>query len=164
MMNWLRTNIYASGVLAVLRVYLGYKWFTSGLGKITGGFDASGFMGKIVANPIKGADGSLTYPLYNSFIENIALPNAEIFNILVPWGELLVGLGLILGTLTTAAAFFGLLMNFTFLLGGTISINPTFILLGFIILVSGANAGRFGGDRWVLPWMRKNIFNKSQSF
>lgn len=160
MMNWLRTNLYASGMLVVLRVYIGYQWLASGFGKITNGFDTSGFMGFIVANPVKDATGGIAYPLYNGFIENFALPNANIFNVLVPWGELLVGLGLILGTLTTAAAFFGLLMNFTYLLGGTISTNPTFIFIGFIILVAGANAGRFGGDRWVLPWLRQNIANR----
>ncbi|WP_042351540.1 DoxX family membrane protein [Bacillus massiliigorillae] len=160
MMNWLRSNMYASGILVLLRLYLGFQWFKSGFGKITDGFDASGFMGFIAQNPVKGADGSVAYPLYNAFIENVALPNAEIFNVLVPWGELLIGLGLILGTLTTAAAFFGLLMNFTFVLGGTVSTNPTFILLGFIILVAGANAGRFGGDYWVIPWIRKNLFKK----
>lgn len=163
MLTWLRSNIYASGILALLRLYLGYQWFVSGLGKITGGFDASGFMGFIVQNPVKGPDGSVVYPLYNSFIENFALPNAGIFNVLVPWGELLIGLGLILGTLTTAAALFGVMMNFMFVLGGTVATNPIFILIGFIILAAGANAGRFGGDYWVIPWIRQNIFKKKDS-
>lgn len=163
MMTWLRSNIYASGILVLLRLYLGFQWLMSGIGKITNGFDASGFMGFIVQKPVTGPDGSVAYPLYIKFIESIALPNAEIFNVLVPLGEVLIGLGLMVGTLTTAAAFFGLMMNFIFVLGGTVATNPTFILIGFIILAAGANAGRFGGDYWVIPWIRKSIFKKKDS-
>lgn len=159
-MNWLRTNVYASYILLFLRLYIGYQWFTSGIGKITGGFDATGYLTNITANPVMGADGAAVYPLYNSFIEHFALPNVGLINVLIPYGELLVGLGLLLGTLTTAAAFFGLLMNFMFLFGGTVSTNPMFVLIQFIILAAGANAGRIGGDRWVLPWIRTNLFKK----
>ncbi|GAA3330132.1 hypothetical protein GCM10020331_081440 [Ectobacillus funiculus] len=65
---------------------------------------------------------------------------------------------MLLGCLTTAAAFFGLVMNFSFLLAGTVSHNPTDILLGGIILAAGFNAGVFGLDRWVIPFIRKNYF------
>lgn len=160
MMNWLRTNVYASYFILVLRLYIGYQWVTVAMGKITGGFDSTGYLTNVVANPVKGSDGAAVYPVYNYFIEHFALPNAELFNVLVPWGELLIGIGLILGTLTTAAAFFGLLMNFMFFFGGTVSTNATFILVQFFILVAGANAGRIGGDRWVLPWIRTNVFKK----
>lgn len=159
MMNWLRTNVYASYILLFLRLYIGYQWVTIAIGKITGDFDSTGYLANIVANPVMGADGPV-YPAYNYFIEHFALPNAELFNVLVPYGELLIGLGLILGTLTTTAAFFGLLMNFMFFFGGTVSTNPTFILIQFIILCGGANAGRFGGDRFVLPWIRAKVFKK----
>jgi thiosulfate dehydrogenase [quinone] large subunit len=50
--------------------------------------------------------------------------------------------------------FFGLLMNFSYLMAGTISSNPIDILLGGIILFAGFNAGKFGLDRWVIPFMR----------
>lgn len=160
MMNWLRTNKYASYLVLFLRLYIGYQWVTSAIGKITGGFDSTGYLSNIVANPVVGFDGAAIYPLYTNFIEHFALPNAELFNVLVPWGELLIGLGLLFGTLTTTAAFFGLLMNFMFFFGGTVSTNPKFILIQFIILVAGANAGRIGGDRWVLPWLRANVFKK----
>lgn len=162
MMNWLRTNIYASYLLLFLRLYIGYQWVTIGLGKISGGFDATGYLTNIIANPVMGTDGAAVYPVYNYFIEHFALPHVELINILIPYGELLVGLGLLLGALTTAAAFFGLLMNFMFFFGGTVSTNPIFILVQFVILAAGANAGRFGGDHWVLPWIRTHLFKKKQ--
>ena len=161
MMDWLRTNKYASGLLLIIRLYLGYEWMIHGFEKIKGGaFDASGFLGNIVTNPVTGPDGGALYPIYGAFIEKFAIPNVGLINILIPWGEFLVGLGLLLGVLTTAAAFFGLMMNFMFVFGGTVSTNPLYILLGMIILVAGANAGRFGGDYYVLPWIRKTIFKK----
>ena len=153
--NWLRQNRIASGILAVIRLYLGYTWFIAGIHKlISGGFDASGFLKNAISNPVKGTDGSVVFGPYVSFLKHVALPNVDIFNKLIPAGELLVGLGLILGCLTTAAMFFGLLMNFSYLMAGTISSNPIDILLGVIILFAGFNAGKFGLDRWVIPFMR----------
>src|SRR4051812_34068724 len=112
--NWLRESNVAAGILTVIRIYLGYSWITSGYHKLTGGFDASGFLKGAIANPVKGPDGSLVYPWYVNFLKHFALPNVDIFNTLVPIGEFLVGLGLLLGCLTTAAMFFGLVMNFSF--------------------------------------------------
>ncbi|PAE41497.1 DoxX family membrane protein [Bacillus sp. 7884-1] len=160
--NLLRENKIAAGFLTVLRLYLGYSWFTAGFHKITGGgFDASGFLKGAIANPVKGPDGNMVYGWYVNFLESFALPNIDMFNFIVPWGETLIGLGLLLGCLTTVAMFFGLVMNFSFFLAGTVSHNPTDIFLGFIILTAGYNAGRIGLDRWVIPFIRKTM--KTQS-
>jgi thiosulfate dehydrogenase (quinone) large subunit len=72
-------------------------------------------------------------------------------------GEALVGLGLILGCLTSAAAFFAVVMNFSFLLSGTVSHNPTDIIMGVLIMVAGYNAGVFGLDRYVVPFFKKKF-------
>ncbi|OLS40031.1 DoxX family membrane protein [Bacillus sp. MRMR6] len=153
----LRENNISAAILTIIRLYLGYAWFTAGWGKISGGFDASGYLKNAVANPVKGPDGNLVYGWYVNFLESFALPNIELFNFLVPWGEVLLGLGLMLGCFTTVAVFFGLVMNFSFFLAGTVSHNPTDIFLGFIILAAGYNAGRYGLDRWVIPFIRKTI-------
>jgi thiosulfate dehydrogenase (quinone) large subunit len=159
--QFLRENKIAAGILTVLRLYLGYSWFTAGLHKLTGGFDASGFLKGAIANPVKGPDGAVVFGWYVDFLKHVALPNVDIFNFVVPWGETLIGLGLILGCLTTSAMFFGLLMNFAFFLAGTVSHNPRDIFLGFIILAAGYNAGRIGLDRWVIPFIRKMGKKKS---
>lgn len=161
--NFLRENKIAAGILTVLRLYLGYAWMTAGYHKLADGFDATGYLTNAVANPVKGPDGSMVYGWYVAFLENFALPNAEIFNTLIPIGEFLVGLGLILGCLTTAAMFFALVMNFSFFLAGTVSHNPTDIFLGAIILFSGFNAGKYGLDYWVVPFIRKSIFKNNDS-
>jgi thiosulfate dehydrogenase (quinone) large subunit len=156
LVKFLRENTISAALFAALRIFLGYQWMTAGFHKITGGFDASGFLKGAIATPVKGPDG-IVYGGWVSFLESFAIPNADLFNVLVPWGEFLVGLGLILGCLTTAAAFFGVVMNFAFMLSGTISHNPTDIIMGILIMVAGYNAGKFGLDRYVVPFFRKSF-------
>jgi thiosulfate dehydrogenase (quinone) large subunit len=158
LMKWLRENTIAAGLLALVRVWFGWQWMTAGWGKITGGFDASGFLKGSIAKPVV-SHGEVLYPNFTGFLESFALPNVKLINFLIPWGEFLVGLGLILGCLTTAAAFFGIMMNFMFMFGGTVSSNPWYILWTFIILAAGFNAGRFGADHYVIPYLR-SLFNK----
>lgn len=152
-MNFLRNNKYAAGILTFLRLYLGVTWLTLGWGKVTSGFSAEGYLMGVVGNEAV----MNQYPNYHAFIVNFAVPNAELFSFMVAWGELLVGLGLILGVFTTAAVFFGVVMNFSFLFAGTISSNPWLILISMFVLAAGYNAGRFGGDRWVLPYLKSKF-------
>lgn len=42
-------------------------------------------------------------------------------------------------------------------MAGTVSHNPSDILIGGIILFAGFNAGEFDLDRWVIPFIRKII-------
>lgn len=155
--TWLRNNNWAACILTILRVYLGWEFLTAGWEKLTGpkAFSAAGFLTHSISNPVVGPTKAVVYPTFNAFLKDFALPHVGLFNFLVPWGEFLVGLGLILGTLTTAAIFFGMLMNFMYMFAGTVSSNPMDILIGIFIIVAGFNAGRFGGDYWVIPVIRK---------
>jgi thiosulfate dehydrogenase [quinone] large subunit len=112
-----------------------------------------------LTNPVaKG--GEVLYPTYNAFIEHIALPMVDVINFIIPWGELLVGIGLITGVLTLPAVFFGMLMNFMFMFAGTVSTNPKMVVLGFIVLLAASNAGKFGGDYYVAPWLKAKVLGK----
>jgi thiosulfate dehydrogenase [quinone] large subunit len=157
-MNWLRGSKYAAVILTVVRLYVGYQFMKAGWHKITGdkAFDAAGFLKGAIAKPVmeSGTQDSL-YPNFVAFLQHFALPNVKLFNVIVPWGELFIGLGLILGALTTTAVFFGMMMNFTFMLAGTVSSNPWLILLSIFIVAAGANAGKFGVDYYVLPYIRQ---------
>lgn len=153
--HWLRNSVVASWLLAAIRIYVGYQWLTSGWGKITGGFDAKGFlMGAIEKS---GGEHPAVQGWWASFLEHFALPGVGVFNFLVPWGEVLVGLGLILGLFTWVAAFFGMVMNFAFLFSGTVSTNPQLLLLQIFIVVAGSNAGRIGLDYYVMPFLRRRF-------
>ncbi|QDP40019.1 DoxX family protein [Radiobacillus deserti] len=150
--EFIRNNKVVAGILTFLRVYLGYEWITGGWGKITGGFDAAGFLQGAVAQTT--GEHPAVQPWWGAFLENVAIPNADLFTFLVMWGELLVGTALILGIFTNFAALMGITMNFAFLFSGTVSTNGQMVLLTTFILVAGFNAGRFGLDRWVIPFLK----------
>ncbi|TVY11983.1 DoxX family protein [Paenibacillus cremeus] len=161
--KWLRENKAAAVLLTFLRLYVGWEWLTAGWHKITGAkpFDATGFLTNAIAKPIADtATHEAVYPTFVAFLKAFALPNVKLFNLLIPWGELLVGIGLILGVLTTTAMFFGLLMNFMYMFAGTVSTNPWLTLLGIILITAGANAGRFGVAYYVKPYVHHlvNVF------
>ena len=49
------------------------------------------------------------------------------------------------------AAFFGALMNMSFLLAGTVSTNPVLFFAGILLILAWKNAGYIGIDRFLLP-------------
>jgi len=153
-MNFLRNSKIAAGLMVFLRVYIGYQWMVAGYGKITGGqFDASGYLQGAVA--ASGGDNPTVQAWWGTFLEAVALPNAELFTFLVMWGELLVGMALILGIFTNFSALMGITMNFAFLFSGTVSTNAQMVLITVFIIAAGANAGKYGLDRWVIPFLKE---------
>lgn len=152
MIKFLRHNNFAAVLLTFMRVFIGYQWFTAGIGKLLSEetFSASGL--------INGAlNGATSYPWFHSFLSftTDGGANTSFFDFLVPWGQVIVGLSLILGAFTLVAASAGLLMNIFFILAGVISENPTYILIQLLILVAGFNAARIGLDFWIIPILRK---------
>src|SRR5699024_9548437 len=100
--NFIRNHKVAAGVLAFLRIYIGYEWFTSGIGIDTGRFDASGFIvGAIVQ---AGGDNQSVQGWLEVFLEHVALPGDGLFIFLVMWDEVVVVIALILGLFTNFAA------------------------------------------------------------
>ena len=99
----LRENKAVSFVLAVIRVYLGYTWLMAGIGKLQGkGFDATGYLQGAIEKS-KGAQPAVQ-SWWASFYK-ISQFQTLIFNTLVTWGEILVGIGLIVGCLTKQRSF-----------------------------------------------------------
>ncbi|UJL46179.1 DoxX family protein [Virgibacillus sp. NKC19-16] len=160
-MDFIRNNKVVAGILAFLRIYIGYQWVTGGYGKIVGGeFDASGFIQGAIANST--GEGATVQAWWGTFLEAVALPNAELFSIIVMWGELLVGIALILGLFTNFAALMGITMNFAFLFSGTVSTNAQMVAITVFLMIAGYNAGRYGLDRWVLPFLKNRMTNQTE--
>ncbi|SLL36957.1 DoxX [Mycobacteroides abscessus subsp. abscessus] len=159
MLDLLRNNKVVAGILAMLRIYLGYEFIHAGYGKITsGGFDATGFLQGAIASST--GDHPAVQGWWATFLEHVALPNADLFTFMVQWGELLVGIALILGLFTSFATLMGMVMNFAFLFSGTVSTNGQMILLAIFVLVAGANAGKFGLDRYAMPFIKNQLNNR----
>jgi thiosulfate dehydrogenase [quinone] large subunit len=169
--RFLFSNTGFSWFWLIVRLYLGYDWLLAGWAKFqnpvwTGegaGVAVSGFLNNALAKT-SGPHPDVS-AWYGYFIEHIALPHATFLSYLVTYGELAVGLGLILGLFTGIAAFFGTVMNANYLFAGTVSSNPIMLILQILLILAWKTAGWFGLDRFVLPllgtpWQPGNIFKK----
>lgn len=149
-------------VLGLLRIWLGYTWLTASLEKLGNPVWTGDKAGVAISGFFQGAIAKATgeHPAvqgwYASFLQNVAMPNAKFFSYLIPMGEFLVGLALILGAFTTFAAVMGALMNLNFMLAGTTSTNPIMYTIAIIIIVAGtARAGYYGVDYFLMPYVRQ---------
>lgn len=156
--RFLFSSTRAAWFWLIVRLYVGYAWLKAGWGKVTAdawtGENAGGAIQGFINGALAKADaGTDVGSWYAQFLETFVLPNAKVFAFLVAYGELLVGIGLILGLLTGIAAFFGALMNVSFLFAGTLSTNPILFILATWLVLAWKNAGWYGLDRWALPFL-----------
>jgi thiosulfate dehydrogenase [quinone] large subunit len=96
--------------LVMMRLAVGWWMLHAGLDKfLAWPFNAGWFVGGAAA-------GTTLGPVVTLFAEGAAL---SFVNIMVPLGQTLIGLGLVLGALTRLAAFFGaMLMTFFYFING----------------------------------------------
>jgi thiosulfate dehydrogenase [quinone] large subunit len=147
----------ASWIWLVLRIYVGWEWLSAGWEKFvnpawTGphaGTALGGFLAGVI-NKTTGPNPAVS-SWYGSFISTVVAQHAALFSYVITYGELLVGIGLILGVFTGIAAFFGAFMNLNYLLAGTVSINPMLLVIELFLILAWRNAGWIGIDRWLLP-------------
>ncbi|MEH6991580.1 DoxX family protein [Neobacillus drentensis] len=149
-------------VWTILRIWLGLQWIEAGYYKISSGFEVSGFLQGAIANAR--GDHPTVQGWYAGFLEGFALPNIEFFNILIPWGEFLVGLGLILGVATIPALMAGAFMNINFIMAGVGLSSPDSKLftVAMILLFIGKWRYYYGLDRFVIPYFKKHISTKKK--
>lgn len=153
-MKWLKTPQVAVA-WTILRIWLGIQWIEGGWHKVVDGFDASGFIQGAIASA--GGDHPAVQGWYAAFLESVALPNADIFSILVAYGEVLVGIGLILGAATIPALIAGAFMNLNFMLAGTTSTNPILYTAAMVLLFAGSASYYWGADRFAVPYIKAQL-------
>ena len=154
--RFLFSDTRSAFIWLIIRLYVGFAWLKAGWGKVqsdawTGENAGTALQGFVQGALAKSQEGVDVTGWYATFLENSVLPNAKLFAFMVAYGELLVGLGLVFGLLTGIAAFFGALMNFSFLLAGTLSSNPILFVLATWLVLAWKVAGWYGLDRWALP-------------
>lgn len=159
LLNWFKSK-QAAYFWVIVRVYVGYQWLHAGWGKAFGEkpFNATGYL----MGAIKKATGAhpAVQPWYASFLKNVAVPNAKLFSFLVAYGEVLVGLALIVGFASMFAALMGAFMNLNFMLAGSTSTNPILFTLQVLMLAAGgATVGYLGVDYWFRPIYRNFVDN-----
>jgi thiosulfate dehydrogenase (quinone) large subunit len=142
-----------------IRLFVGFTWLeagwhkASGAGWLDGGSALQGYWQHAVAVPAAGAGSpAITYDWYRTFLQTLLDNNAYTwFAPLIAFGEMAVGIGLLVGCLTGVAAFFGALMNMSFLLAGSASVNPVLFTLAIGLILGWKVAGYYGVDRYLLP-------------
>jgi len=113
-----------------------------------------GTVGMAVTVPEGASSSPISYDWYKDFINFLLNGNHEgWFAYVITFGEIAVGIGLLLGALTGIAAFFGALMNMSFLLAGSASSNPVLFTAAIGLILAWRVAGYYGVDRYLLPML-----------
>ncbi|ODR80049.1 DoxX family protein [Haladaptatus sp. W1] len=144
-----RAHSLSAWFVLALRLMMGWAFAYSGFTKIVAAepFSAGGYLANVAAtngNPIAGLFAWMgSTPWFVDFA-----------NVAVPWGELFIGLGLLVGAVVRLAAFFGALMMLMFYFGNwDIAhgvINGDFAYMLVFLAVAAFGAGRILGlDAWI---------------
>ena len=155
--RFLFADTRASWLWLVLRLWLGYKWVGASLPKINNpawvqtGEAVKGFWTNAIAIPETGKP-PISFDWYRSFL--MGMLDIEAYRWMAPliaYGELIIGVALILGLFTGIAAFFGGLLNWNFMMAGTASTNPILFVLAIGLMLAWKVAGYIGLDYYLLP-------------
>jgi thiosulfate dehydrogenase [quinone] large subunit len=157
--RFLFSNTRAGLFWLPIRLFVGFAWLEAGWHKFTDpawvGADAgtalASYWERAVAVP-EGGRPPITYDWYRGFIQFLLDNGAQSWmTYVITFGELAVGIGLLIGMLTGIAAFFGAFMNMSFLLAGSSSTNPVLFTLAIGLMLAWKVAGWYGVDRYLLP-------------
>ena len=153
------SDVRAAWLWLPLRLYLGYAWVAASWHKVTSpawvetGAALKGFWSRAIQLPEAGRP-PIAYDWYRDFIEFL-LENEwyGFFGKLVAYGELFVGIALILGAFVGISAFFGALMNWNFIMAGAASTNAMLFLISVLLILSWKVAGYVGLDYLLLRYL-----------
>src|SRR5215217_9132035 len=161
----LMSSIYYALLWIPMRFFLGRDWISHGAKKVVdpawmnGGEALRGFWQQAVVVPKQGRP-PIAYPWFRDFLQYM-LDHGwySWFAKLVAWGEVLVGLALLVGALVGLSAFLGTFMNFNYMLAGSASTNPVLFGLAVFLVLASKVGGHWGLDRRLLsalgtPWAR----------
>jgi len=159
--HFLIANKASAPLWFLVRLYLGYEFLMAGWSKVANPAWFGGDAGAALQGFVQGALAKTVglhpdvYQWYASFLQSAVLPNVMVWSNAVVAGEILIGLGLIVGLCTRGAAFFAFFMAFNFLLAGTVSVNPVLVLLAIGIMLAHRVAGHWGLDRFARPYFKR---------
>ncbi len=174
-MNAVRTPKMTAFFWLIARLYLGYTWFASGFEKVFGDGNAvwiGADAGKVVTGVLKGAIAKSAlapgfdpiktpHPAvqewYAVLVRDVFLPNAALMSYMVAFGELVVGIALIVGIFTRFSALMGVVMALSLFLAGQASILPQLLTIGLVITLVGKHAGYYGLDSLMRPIKHKVV-------
>ena len=150
-------NVFFALFWLPVRFFVGRDWLSAGWHKVTdpewtqSGAALQTYWQRAAAIPEQGRP-AITYDWFRQFLQYMLDHGWYTwFAKLIAFGEVLVGLGLLVGALVGIAALFGTVMNFSFMLAGSASSNPVLFGLAVFLVLAWKVAGFWGLDRWLLP-------------
>ncbi len=160
--KFLFSDTRAAWLWLPLRIWLGLQWIDAASHKV--GVDAwmtgsalKGSWTNMSAIPATGKP-PITFDWYRDFIKGLLDSQSYTwFGPLVAYGELIVGIALVIGAFVGIAAFFGGFMNWNFIMAGTASSNGLLLGLAVFLALAWKVAGYIGADYFLLrfvgvPW------------
>jgi thiosulfate dehydrogenase [quinone] large subunit len=165
-------NTYVALIWLPVRFFVGRAWLEAGEEKMRsdswmkGGSALQGYWQGAVAIPAAPARPKITaeYAWFRDTLQYMLDHQWYTwFGKVIAIGEVLVGIGLLVGALVGITAFFGTLMNFSYQLAGSASTNPVLFGLSVFLVLAWKVAGWWGLDRWLLtrlgtPWSLGRAF------
>ena len=129
--------------VVVLRIYTGIFFAHAGIGKLNNDNFANG-VGRFLKSRL-----DESFDFYRPLVEAYFLPGKEVIAFLVAWGELALGVALVLGLATRYAAFAGafMVMNFWFAKGEPVlaGSNHDVVWMVILLVLGFIPAGRIMG-------------------
>jgi len=156
--KFLFANTTMAWLWLVVRVYLGWQWLEAGLHKMTpawldGGAALKGFWTGAIALPAEGRP-PIAFDWYRDFVAFLLQTESYTwFAKLIAYGEILIGVGLILGAFVGISAFFGALLNWNFIMAGAASTNGLLFVLAILLMLAWKVAGYIGLDYFLLSFL-----------
>jgi thiosulfate dehydrogenase [quinone] large subunit len=155
--RYLFSNTRAGLFWLPIRIFLGFEWIVAGWNKLTGtgwvdgGASLLAYWQNAVKVPATGRP-PITFDWYRTFLQFLIDNHLQgLFGWLIALGETAVGIALLVGALVGIAAFFGVVMNMSYLLAGSTSTNPIMFALAVGLMLAWKVAGYYGLDRYLLP-------------
>ena len=131
------------GYLALVRILIGVLFLLVAWPKVSGRFLSGQVLPRQLLNGIE--KDPLAW--HRAFIAGVVVPHGHFFSYLSAFGEISIGLSLLVGCLVRISSLFGAFYNFNILFsvayaagGGTVNYNRVLILLHLIFV--SASAGR----------------------
>lgn len=149
----------------VLRIVVGWQWLIAGIDKVSHSASWYGVhAGASVAGMVNGAAKMTTgaHPSVLAIPAGIAhaiiIPTAGFWGFLIPWAEVLTGLGLMVGGLTGTALLGAMVMNLVYMLMGSDGVNPVLFTMEAILVTVGPAVALWGLDNWLFHnWQHRHL-------
>ncbi len=159
-MTSLKTHSVSVLCLLPLRLAVGIAFLVAGQAKIASGNWGAAYETNLTEFVTANLENAFQF--YRPFLENLVLPHAGKFAVIVAWGELLVGVSIFLGLFTRFGALAGIfiIVNYTFAVGLGLwvpSLETLFLWSLVTLLISSAGRA-IGADQVLRSRKRIKLF------